>query len=55
MISPHSPHFIRDCIGTAFPNERIVGAQVLSGGLINTMNATWSIATLEIEIFSSIA
>ena len=36
MISPHSPDFIRDCIGTAFPNPRIADAQVLSGGLINT-------------------
>ena len=36
MISPHTPDFIRDCIGTAFPNPRIAHAQVLSGGLINT-------------------
>ena len=36
MISPHSPDFIRDCIGTAFPNQGIADVQVLSGGLINT-------------------
>ena len=36
MISPHSPDFIRDCIGTAFHNPKIADAQVLSGGLINT-------------------
>ena len=36
MISPHSPDFIRDCIGTVFPNPKIADAQVLSGGLINT-------------------
>jgi hypothetical protein len=37
MTTPHfSREFIRDCIGTALPNSRIAGAQVLSGGLINT-------------------
>jgi aminoglycoside phosphotransferase (APT) family kinase protein len=37
MISlPYSPEFIRDCIGTAFPNPRLAAVQVLSGGLINT-------------------
>ena len=36
MISPHSPGFIRACIGAAFPNPGFAHAQVLSGGLINT-------------------
>ena len=37
MISSHySREFIRDCIGAAFPNSTIAGAQLLSGGLINT-------------------
>lgn len=36
ISSPYSPEFIRDCIGTAFPNARLADAQVLSGGLINT-------------------
>ena len=36
MISPSRQEFIRDCISAAFPNSRIAGAQILSGGLINT-------------------
>lgn len=37
MISPHySPEFIRGCVATAFPDSRVTGTQVLSGGLINT-------------------
>ena len=37
MISPpYSPQFIRECIGTAFPDSKIADAQILSGGLINT-------------------
>lgn len=36
ISSNYSPDFIRDCIGTTFPNASIAEAQVLSGGLINT-------------------
>jgi len=32
----YSPQFIQDCIATVFPDSKIVSAQVLSGGLINT-------------------
>jgi len=32
----YSPEFIQDCIATVFPDWKIVSAQVLSGGLINT-------------------